>query len=116
MTLFYFLRQFMRGLFSRVSLFLIAVHWLLFMIAILFRGSWGAPIHFFYEPALLKLLLLIDFPSIAFAEALGLYISNSGDALTFLEIATLIGFPTIQWMIVGSMISALLRRRNSEEL
>ena len=82
------------------------VHWIAFTIAIYQRGGLSGNFHFFYEPVLFKILIVLDFAWFWISDVIHLgSLQDPSRALAFVGI-----FAGIQWYLVGYGVS-LLRKR-----
>lgn len=99
---------------NKRALILVVVHWILFAVALWLRDD---PfqidnIHFHYEPVLVKLLTLLDFPALIAAALVGTILPSTslGNSLTWVIAALTV---SVQWYAVGYLIFRLREARNT---
>jgi hypothetical protein len=88
--------------------FTVGLHWITVAIVLLTRGNLDRPIHFYYEPLLLKVLLLLDLPALSIAKAFG--VSLDVMLLNNSPLSTVIVFLmiTLQWFLVSIILVAVI--------
>ncbi len=105
---------------------IVAVHWILVGIGILIRGDLTTPIHWFYEPLMLKVFLLLDLPALFLTETLAGPFGPPFDpsvrhavgqtaiaGTPYSVTALLIVITTLQWALVGVLIDLLIKSFHS---
>lgn len=95
------------NLFSKVTFFTVAIHWMLVILAVYERGGLSYRFHFFYEPILFKIIVLLNLPTLIISDSF-----VSGNAFideTHLLRGTLILILSItaQWLIIGCVIKQI---------
>ena len=100
-----------RLIFGRVSRILLPIHWILFGYCYFERGS--DPFHFQYESLLLRILLVLDFPSLYLVTLIGNSLTYEDWGLSSLwwkrwAINTLaVIVISIQWGLIGYVIERI---------
>jgi hypothetical protein len=92
----------------------VVIHWVLYAVALAWRGH-SFPFHLVYEPLLLQILWIADLPALLVLLAFGIEVKLSLADSSWWELAlTMIGI-SVQWLIMGIMVSRFLRNRKSSE-
>ena len=90
------------------SAFMIGLHWITVAIALLLRGNLERPIHFYYEPLLLQVLLLLDLPALSIAEAFGVSLDVMLMNIPVLNATLVFLVISLQWFFVSLILVAAI--------
>lgn len=108
MTVKYIISNLQQAFLNKVTLFTVLIHWTIVIIAFYIRGGWNLQIHFYYEPLLSKILLLLNLPAITIAESLSMPLNtliaeNYPLKTTVIFVLSI----TVQWVLIGYVINKL---------
>jgi hypothetical protein len=100
----------MKLLALRYAVSFLAVHWILYLFGVYWRGHVGYLFgHFIYEPILLMLLFVLDLPAIFVAEyvlfplfGVGVLINSGQD--TSVETTIFVICMSLQWLLIGYLV------------
>lgn len=112
--------QFARRVFSnRLGQLLFIIHLITLIYAYVDRGSpIKHPIHFYYESALFKALVLLDLPALILSSIVAYPVVHQSSSpsiywwSTWIDNAIVLTFTSIQWWLIGYFVGYVLRRKS----
>lgn len=96
-------------LFNRFSLLFLGLHWLLVGVAILIRGDFRPISHIVYEPYIVQILVFLNLLVISIAETFSF--ADKTEEFSMLTYVIMIILSSLQWMLIGSIVRGLFRKK-----
>ena len=90
--------------FSKVTLIIVTIHWMLTILAVYERGGLYQLFHFTYEPWLFQIIFTLNLPTVIIADFFVSGMAFIDKDKPILSVVILIICITFQWTMIGSFI------------
>lgn len=101
--------------FVRIVFLTVVLHWALFGVALVYRGSLKGTFHDYYESTLYQIISLLDLPAGLFAEQIGFPLEMAIFESSGLNLFVNFMLITLQWTVIGAVIAMLFSLAKKNE-